>query len=146
MKLSSKLLLTKIEPTTKINKKLANDMMSFVRRKKAYGLAANQIGENIRLFVMDVNQPRRCFNPTILSRSNVVNKDMREGCLSYPGKFIIKPRSTCIRVAYTNQEGNLIQAVLQDEEAICYQHELDHLDGLDWEKTSGHFNLPTAFK
>lgn len=137
MKFDSKYLLRYI-PTIEefpVNKKLANDMMNFMRRKKGLGLAANQVGIPYRLFVMEVNAPRRCFNPKIIEYlPNRINTSEREGCLSYPGEFLIKPRYLDIFVEYINQEGNRIEVEMNGLEAICFQHELDHLNGVEWNK------------
>jgi peptide deformylase len=118
-----------------LNKKLANDMMSFMRRHKGLGLAANQVGIPYRLFVMDVNAPRRCFNPKINYSANIENTKEIEGCLSYPGIFQLKPRATWIEAEYTDQNGKQVIVNLFGLEAICYQHELDHLNGVEWNKT-----------
>jgi peptide deformylase len=106
-------------------------MMRFMERRKGIGLAANQVGETDRLFVMNVKVPRRCFNPKILESSSVIAPS-KEGCLSYPKMLQLKNRSRNIIVEYTNQEGNLIEAELFDLEAFVYQHELDHLNGIKW--------------
>jgi peptide deformylase len=123
---------------TPVDKEVANKMMAFMRRHKGCGLAANQVGLPYRLFVMHVKDrpPRRCFNPRIVDAlPNRLNKTIQEGCLSYPDIFKIVPRYTDIFVEYTNQEGKLIEAEMNGLEAICFQHELDHLNGIEWEKS-----------
>lgn len=133
VKLDNKYLLTKIPEFEGIpNKELATSMMEFVRRKKALGLAANQVGHNYRLFVMDVTVPRRCFNPKIISYLGSINMEYKEGCLSYPNIFLLKPRALSISVSYTNQNNKLVVTTLTNLEAICFQHELDHLNGINW--------------
>jgi peptide deformylase len=135
MKLDNKFLLSKTPEVSKIDKTLANDLMNFMKRKNALGLAANQVGLNCRLFVMNVNVPRRCFNPRIVEfLPNNINTSIKEGCLSYPNNYILKPRYLDIIVEYINQEGKLIEATLYGLEAICFQHELDHLNGIEWIK------------
>lgn len=125
-------LTTVCEPFDTPDKILANQLMLFMQRRKALGLAANQVGINKRLFVMNVVSPRRCFNPEILSKGSEVNTSYREGCLSYPKKFTIKPRSLVINVRYMNQNGDTIETIMKNLEAICFQHELDHLNGIEW--------------
>ena len=133
MKLTDKYLLTIIPESTNIDKDLANRMMRFMERHKGLGLAANQVGEMTRLFVMNVSVPRRCFNPKILEQSKATYKCV-EGCLSYPKKIQSKDRSAYIVVEYTNQEGNRIEADLHNLEAVVFAHELDHLNGIQWIK------------
>ncbi len=132
MKLTNTHLLTNLPESSNIDKDLANRMMSFIHRRKASGLAANQVGYTDRLFVMDVNVPRRCWNPKILWYSPLLNQKYMEGCLSYPKKRLIKPRSTWILASYTDQNMKEIEVELFAEEAICFSHELDHLNGVQW--------------
>lgn len=138
MKIDSKFLTVAIPEipfgSVEPNKELANRMMEFMRRKKGLGLAANQVGYLYRLFVMDINVPRRCFNPRIIQSFDVVNKNYYEGCLSYPGKKLLKPRSIFIAVEYTDQNKKKVTDMLHGLEAICYQHELDHLNGIVWDE------------
>jgi peptide deformylase len=139
MQINNTYLLSKIEPIPEgqsLDKDLANRMMQYMHRKKAIGLAANQIGYNYRLFVMDVVVPRRCFNPEILDTfSPIENISYNEGCLSYPGQFIVKSRYGKILVGYTNQNGIRVEEKIQGLEAICFQHELDHLEGKQWNQS-----------
>lgn len=134
MKLTNIHLLTNLPESSNIDKDLANRMMSFLHRRKALGLAANQVGYTDRLFVMDVNVPRRCWNPKILWEANLINTQYMEGCLSYPKQRLIKPRSTFILASYLDQNARQIEVELFAEEAICYAHELDHLNGVHWLK------------
>lgn len=128
-------LTTVCEPYDTPDKVLADKLMFFMQRRRALGLAANQVGVNKRLFVMYVDTPRRCFNPEILEMGEVINKTYREGCLSYPKEYVVKPRSLVIKARYMNQSGATIETMMKNEEAICFQHELDHLNGIEWSES-----------
>jgi peptide deformylase len=109
---------------------LANEMLQFMLSQHGIGLAANQIGMNLRLFVMQVNgRTRFCFNPEILDKHTELIT-MAEGCLSFLGKQCILQRPDRIRVQYQDHRGSWIQDDLEGIESRCYQHELDHLDGI----------------
>ena len=101
-----------------------------MRAKKGIGLAAPQIGLSRRLFVMDVaGQARACFNPEIVSASPE-QTEMAEGCLSFAGKSCIIKRASEISVRYQNYRGDWYTERMDGLMARCFQHELDHLDGI----------------
>jgi len=112
------------------NQQLANQMLGLMRLENGIGLAAPQIGISKRLFVMSVDgHDRACFNPEIVS-SSAVFTDFQEGCLSFPGESCIIKRPEQIRVKYQNHFGDWIEVDLAGLEARCFQHELDHLNGI----------------
>lgn len=109
---------------------LAKQMIQFMLSQNGIGLAANQIGINVRLFVMQIDERTRyCFNPQIVSQGTKL-LTMAEGCLSYNGKHCIIQRPEQIQVKYQNYQGQWIQDQLAGLESRCYQHELDHLNGI----------------
>lgn len=112
------------------NQTLADDMLLTMRRSRGIGLAAPQIGISRRLFVMDTGQgPRLCFNPEILASSDELIQ-MAEGCLSFPGESCTITRPRWVQVRYQDSQGTWTESRLSDLEARCFQHELDHLDGI----------------
>lgn len=112
------------------NQTLADDMLLTMRRSRGIGLAAPQIGISRRLFVMDTGQgPRLCFNPEILDSSDELIQ-MAEGCLSFPGESCTITRPRWVQVRYQDSQGTWTESRLSDLEARCFQHELDHLDGI----------------
>lgn len=112
------------------NQQLVNQMLGLMRLENGIGLAAPQIGISKRLFVMSVDgHDRACFNPEIVS-SSAVFTDFQEGCLSFPGESCIIKRPDQIRVKYQNHFGDWIEVDLAGLEARCFQHELDHLNGI----------------
>ncbi|MDO8883004.1 peptide deformylase [Pseudotabrizicola sp.] len=114
---------------------LAADMLETMYAAPGRGLAAPQIGVLKRLFVMDVAwkdglpAPRVVIDPQILWRSDDTATGS-EGCLSIPGITTDITRATQIRMAWTDQNGQLHEEILTGFAAICAQHEYDHLDGV----------------
>ena len=99
------------------------------------GLAANQIGMDIRAFAMmkdiEYNDTIVCFNPRIL-KSYTEKVEMEEGCLSFPDEFINVHRPDKITVKYEDEDGKEHKITLQGLPSRIFQHELDHLEGIDF--------------
>lgn len=112
------------------NADLVARMLRIMHQHQGIGLAANQVGERIRVFVMCVNgHTRACFNPEIL-KNNTDLTDYDEGCLSFPGESCIIKRPNTIDVRYYNVGGVEIRETLTGLASRCFQHELDHLNGI----------------
>ena len=104
------------------------------------GLAAIQVGYQLRMFVMDCTRsqenPAVYINPEILQKSDETLRDV-EGCLSAPGKQGDVKRHLRIILKYQNEDGKEQKKTFYDLEARCIQHEMDHLEGklcIDYEK------------
>jgi peptide deformylase len=98
------------------------------------GLAANQIGINKRVCVINVKEPLVLINPKIVEKSKE-KFVFPEGCLSFPNDKVKTIRHESIVVEADNHEGRLsFNANSQDIndafECVCVQHEIDHLDGI----------------
>ena len=107
---------------------LAADMFSIMKEKNGIGLAAPQVGISKRIFVMDCDKIKIAFiNPEIVSFLGSAKID--EGCLSFPGIRVKVERKEKLVVKYQNEFGTHNQMELSGLSAICFQHELDHLDG-----------------
>ena len=116
------------------NLHLATKMLDFMKKSKGIGLAAPQVGISARVFVIQTDftlsgMPMHCFNPRIVNYSKELIQ-IEEGCLSFPGETFKIKRSAIIDVEYYNHKGELIQGILAGIKSICFQHELDHLDGI----------------
>lgn len=112
------------------NQQLIKQMFDFMHKENGIGLAAPQIGISKRIFVMSVYGVNRdCFNPEIL-QDGAELAEFEEGCLSFPGESCKIKRPDTIIVRYQNYAGEWAQASLTGLEARCFQHELDHLDGI----------------
>jgi peptide deformylase len=72
--------------------------------------------------------PRVCVNPVIVARGEEVLST--EGCLSFPGLTVEVPRAATVTLRARDERGEEFEVALSGLEAICAQHELDHLDGL----------------
>ena len=99
------------------------------------GLSANQIGMNIRAFAMirdiEFNDVIVCFNPRIVTSSDDYVW-CEEGCLSFPDQFINVQRPDKIIVKYEDEEGKDHKISLSGLAARVFQHEFDHLNGIDF--------------
>ena len=117
------------------NQRLIEDMHDLMRRENGIGLAAPQIGISKRVFVMDVHGVKRsCFNPEV-THSSTELADWDEGCLSFPGEHCIIKRPIWVRTRYQNHLGDWQEETLEGLAARCFQHELDHLEGITmWDR------------
>lgn len=103
------------------------------------GLAAPQVGENLNIFVMDVPtvdakdseketpNPICIINPKIIKHEGIITWE--EGCLSCPELLVNIDRAQSIVVQGLDAEGRPIELSLSDLQAVCTQHEMDHLSG-----------------
>lgn len=97
---------------------------------RGIGLAAPQIGVPARMFIMrDGEKNIVCVNPEILVLDKKTVKLM-EGCLSFPNLLIPVERAESVTVRYMDQNGNVVENHFDGILARCFQHELDHLDGI----------------
>jgi peptide deformylase len=124
-------------------KRLVHDMIDTMREAPGVGLAAPQIGRDLRLIVVETplppadpeleeDGPTALFavvNPEVTWRSETLVED-QEACLSIPGLFGDVPRHTAIRVTGLDPNGRPLSLELQDFEARVFQHEIDHLEGI----------------
>jgi len=95
------------------------------------GLAAPQVGCNVRIAVMKVGKqapPIILVNPIIVMRS-IETVTASEGCLSEPGRFVDVLRHAAIWVKWRNEDGAEYRASWTGFEARIIQHEIDHLNG-----------------
>ena len=98
------------------------------------GLAANQIGIDKRVCVINVKDPIVLVNPKIVKKSKE-QFIFPESCLSFPGKHVKTKRYVEIEVSADNQADNLHFSANSEDindafECVCVQHEIDHLDGI----------------
>ena len=125
------------EPVTEVTdeiRKLAADMLETMYAAPGVGLAAPQVGRNIRMLVMDPagkdedKQPRVLINPVLeLSGEDVVSE--QEGCLSVPGVYGYVTRPTWAKIRAQDRNGNWFEREGEGIVAQCFCHETEHLDG-----------------
>ena len=128
------------------SKKIGYQLFDFMYSNDGIGLSANQIGLNYRMFVMgDKDVQYICWNPQILEYSGDLVEKM-EGCLSFPNLFLKVKRSKEVKVSYLNEYGLQIICNLSDSWSHCFQHELDHLDGILFTHKISKLKLDMALK
>ena len=120
------------------------------QRGDGIGLAANQVGIDAQVAVVNVIEPLVLINPKIISKENEIN--YYEGCLSYPKKGVNTKRYETIEVTSANVEGSMLFSGVETGEtgkgswedkqknddnrnmrlleSVCVQHEIDHLNGI----------------
>ena len=108
---------------------LADDMITTMYEAPGVGLAAPQVGVGKRLFVYDVGEgPQVVINPEIREAHGEWAYD--EGCLSIPGLAFELVRPKEVHLVGFDLEGNELSIEADELTARCFQHELDHLDGI----------------
>ena len=120
------------------------------KRGDGIGLAANQVGIDAQVAVVNVREPLVLINPKIISKENEI--PFYEGCLSYPGKGVHTKRYRDIVIStaqsdsgwyfsgaespsdgkgsWEKEQGKKQDAELRTLESVCVQHEIDHLNGV----------------
>ena len=122
------------------------EMTRLMKEENGIGFAANQMGLAARVFAMQIDQGVRFYyNPEILTRSDeqVV---LEEGCLSFPGLFFKVKRAEKVSVRYQDAAGIFYEEELDGMLARCFQHELDHLDGICFTDRVSKLTLDMAKK
>ena len=115
--------------------KFESDMIKLMLDERGMGLAANQIGITKRFFAIghesfDTFQKHAIiWNPQVINSSEEKVIDV-EGCLSFKNVFVKVERPKIIEVQYETTQGKTRFAKLDGMESKCFQHELDHLDGI----------------
>lgn len=123
----------------KISKKiqiLVDDLYDTLYATNGVGLAAPQIGENYRIFVIDVGTDPKTMNPITFINPKIIKKEgavnSYEGCLSFPEAYTNVRRYKYVKVKALDIKGRPF--VMEADEgsllARCIQHENDHLDGI----------------
>jgi peptide deformylase len=126
-------------PVAKIDedlRKRADQMLQVMYSEPGIGLAAPQVGDAVRLIVMDTSwsdegsdrSPTVIVNPKIVSRDGEITWE--EGCLSVPDFTAEVERAGHVVVEYQNLEGEDVTEDVTGLRAVCFQHEIDHLDGI----------------
>ena len=110
------------------------NMFETMKARGGMGLAAVQCGIDQRIIVVDTVQiggkTRQAFiNPVIKEKTEKKIKS-EEGCLSFPGVFAVVERLDGVVVASQTLTGDVEEVILSGMDAICFQHELDHLNGV----------------
>ncbi len=120
---------------TNEHRKLMDDMLETMYAAPGIGLAAIQIGEPLRIIVMDLAKedepkaPRYFVNPELVTLSEDT-APYEEGCLSVPEIYEEVQRPARVRLRYLDYNGKQIEEDAEGLYAVCIQHEMDHLEGV----------------
>ena len=111
------------------------------------GLSANQVGLNVRVFVMKTADKGTVgfFNPELL-RVSQETELMKEGCLSFPDIYIMLKRSKEVEMQYQDSDGKEHVLMLEGLGARCVQHEIDHLNGIIFLERASRLKVERALK
>lgn len=119
---------------------LIDDMILTAAEASGVGIAAPQLSESLRIFIIaGTASPRYpdapetdtkvIINPEIVSASDELEKGW-EGCLSIPGLRALVPRHKSILAVYRDRNDNIVEEEFSDFEARVFQHEYDHINGV----------------
>jgi peptide deformylase len=140
-RMGNPVLARKAEPLTKARllkpqtQRLIDDMIETMFEERGVGLAAPQVHESMRLFVMNPMGPEEeeetivIVNPE-LEFPGKETMELWEGCLSIPGVRGKTQRRSIVEVAYLDRKGNSKKRRFEGFPAVIIQHETDHLDGI----------------
>ena len=110
---------------------LIDDMFETMYQARGVGLAAPQIGLNIRLSVVDVSADKTrqlvLVNPEIIEAHG--HAQYEEGCLSVPGAYDTVTRAERVRIRAQDRHGEFYEMTADGLLGECFQHEIDHLNG-----------------
>lgn len=127
------------------------DMIDLMTNNKGIGLAANQIGITKRFFAIGsdtfdkIQKPVIMWNPEIENESEEKTLDV-EGCLSFPNILVQVLRPKKVDVKWQNKFGDTMRNTLDNYESKCFQHELDHLNGITFNKRVSKLKWDMALK
>jgi peptide deformylase len=123
-----------VDKVTDDTRRLMDDMLETMYAAPGIGLAAVQIGEPVRVIVMDLAkegeapEPRHFVNPEILETDGD-KQAYEEGCLSVPDFYDEVERPKRVKLRYLNYKGEQVEEWAEGMYAVCIQHEMDHLQG-----------------
>ena len=125
---------------------IANVLFEKMKQLGGVGLSANQVGLDMRVFVMGLGETKiAVFNPIII-RYSKIEELFNEGCLSYPGIMLSIKRPTKITATYQDETGNIVEQEFNGLTARIFQHEYDHMNGTDYTHRVSKFKLDFAKK
>lgn len=117
-------------------KNLVEDLLDTMYKENGVGLAAPQIGENLRVFVIDVSTNNEPLNPKVFINPKIIKKSgaciSHEGCLSFPEAFTDVKRYANVMIKALDANGRSFVMEAKDGSLLAraIQHEFDHLDGV----------------
>ena len=113
--------------------KISSEMFNIMKKYEGVGLAANQVGIDAQIFIMGEDKPMTIINP-LVTEVSTNQVEMMEGCLSFPDIWVQVKRPKKVAVTWQNMNNEKLVQHLDGMESKCFQHELDHLDGINFNK------------
>jgi len=115
-------------------KSFVNNMFDTMYENNGVGLAAPQVNQSLQILVMDCSSKDNTFDRKVLINPKIINqsddyKEYEEGCLSFPDHYFSVSRPESLNVSFIDIEGNKKENFFHGFEAVCVQHEIDHLSG-----------------
>lgn len=139
LKFGDPALRVKSKEVSKISKKvriLAENMIDTMYANNGVGLAAPQVGENLRIFVIDISLDDEPLNPLVFINPKIIKKSgamkSNEGCLSFPKAYFDVRRYSDVTIKALDIKGRpfIMEGKNSSLLAKALQHEYDHLDGI----------------
>jgi peptide deformylase len=124
---------------------LYTDLAETMIDAEGMGLSANQIGVRTRMFVLRAENVIGVINPNIIDVSSET-VTLEEGCLSYPNLFVKIKRPKLIKVRFTQPDGVVVTKKFDGITARVFQHEMDHLNGIQYTKRANTYHMEQAKK
>ena len=119
-------------PLSEENSIILDNMIKLMYQANGIGLAANQVGYNRRMFVMDTSnekdKPQVFINPVIKSKNNLKMSNV-EGCLSCPNEEVKVNRSVSVNLEWMCRHGESQHKTFYYLPCVVVQHEMEHLSG-----------------
>ena len=114
---------------------LISDMRKSMVDNSGVGLAANQVGKDLSIFVIDKKLAEECDVPDVFINPEITeyskeSDETEEGCLSIPDYWTLIKRAKKIKIKFINEGGNKQKLKARGFLARVLQHETDHLNGL----------------
>ncbi len=124
---------------------LSQSMVSLMRKEMGYGLSANKVGLPLKVFVLEGEPAYAVFNPriTYLGEEEIL---LEEGCLSYPGLTLKITRPRFMRARFQDPYGDFVTKQFDGITSRVFQHEYDHLMGVDFTQKVSKLKKQMALK
>jgi len=124
----------KVYNVDKSIKSLVHNMFDTMYENNGVGLSAPQINKSLQILVVDCSNKDNKYKPMILINPSIIIKSedfklYEEGCLSFPDQYFEVSRPKFVKVNFLDIDGQSKEKFFNGFEAVCVQHEIDHLAG-----------------
>ena len=124
----------KVNNVDKSIKSLVHNMFDTMYENNGVGLAAPQINKSLQILVIDCSNKDNLHKPIVLINPSIITQSedfklYEEGCLSFPDQYFEVSRPEFVKVNFLDIDGQSKEKIFNGFEAVCVQHEIDHLVG-----------------